>query len=252
MARSRMIRPEFFDDEKLSECSVSARLLFISMWVNSDDYGVVKGSPRWLKAQAFPYDEIPISVVEADLTSLQRIQCIIPYTHNGETYFYIRNWDKYQTVNRPSKLRNPKPPADISSRLTEHSVSTHAPLTDETETETETEKNPLSGKPDRVDEKVPFFEIIADLNRQSGKNFRASTRATREMIRARWKEGATFEDFEYIHRVKCAQWAGTDQDKFLRPETLYRPHHFESYRNERMPTSQEPPRETRTLKDLLS
>lgn len=250
MARSRMIKPEFWDDEKLAmQTSRDARLTFIGLWNHSDDYGVVKGNVTWLKNHIFPYeDSLSTQEFAGWLTELEKGAWIIPFNGSGEKFYFIRNFSKHQTVNRPSQQRNPVPPDEIL----EYSRSTHGALIDETETETETEKNPLSGKPDRVDEKVPFFEIIADLNRQSGKNFRASTRATREMIRARWKEGATFEDFEYIHRVKCAQWAGTDQDKFLRPETLYRPHHFESYRNERMPTSQEPPRETRTLKDLLS
>jgi hypothetical protein len=71
-----MIRPEFFDDEKLSECSVNARLLFIALWVNSDDYGVVKGSPLWLKSQAYPYDDFTIENVKEWLAQLEKIKCI--------------------------------------------------------------------------------------------------------------------------------------------------------------------------------
>jgi len=136
MARSRMIRPEFFDDEKLSECSVSTRLLFIALWVNSDDYGVVKGNSSWLRSQAFPYDDIPLKDINTWLIQLKKIGCILPFQSSGERYYFIRNWDRYQKVNRPSNNRNPTPPEDI---LTEGSLSTHGTITDETETETETE-----------------------------------------------------------------------------------------------------------------
>jgi predicted nucleic acid-binding protein len=44
-----MIKPEFWDDEKLATVSRDARLLFVGLWSNSDDYGVVKGHPAWLK-----------------------------------------------------------------------------------------------------------------------------------------------------------------------------------------------------------
>ena len=145
MARSRMIRPEFFDDEKLSECSVRARLLFIALWVNSDDYGVVKGNPKWLRAQAFPYDDVTSKDIQEDLESLERCHCILPFSVSDEKFYYIRNWNKYQKVNRPSKSsRNPEPPQEIFKEnlgaLTESSLSAQEVLTDETETETETEK----------------------------------------------------------------------------------------------------------------
>jgi len=58
MARIRTIKPEFWDDEKLSLVSRDARLTFIGMWTFSDDYGVVKGASVWLKSKIFPYDNI--------------------------------------------------------------------------------------------------------------------------------------------------------------------------------------------------
>jgi hypothetical protein len=57
MARTRMVKPEFWDDEKLAKVSRDARLLFIGLWSNSDDYGVVKGHPAWPKNRIFPYWE---------------------------------------------------------------------------------------------------------------------------------------------------------------------------------------------------
>lgn len=78
----------------------------------------------------------------------------------------------------------------------------------------------------------PYEEIIADLNAKSGKKFRHKSKATRESINGRWAEGFTVEDFKYVHSLKCAEWLGTSFAKFLRPETLYRPSHFEGYVNQ--------------------
>ena len=168
MARTRMIKPEFWDDEKLAKVSRDARLLFVGLWSNSDDYGVVKGHPAWLKNRIFPYDEIPLATFDGWLAELGAIRVIIPFLHNGERYFHIRNFCRHQTINRPSGTRNPAPPEtppgdpgsphgafsedsgiekgrlQEDSRgphgvLREPSMSTHGALTAQTETETETE-----------------------------------------------------------------------------------------------------------------
>lgn len=98
-----------------------------------------------------------------------------------------------------------------------------------------TERTTLSGKPD--DARVPYEDVIGYLNERSGKHYRASTEATRRMIRARFLEGYTLDDFRHVIDVKVSQWLGTEQEKYLRPETLFRPSHFESYLNEQVQQS---------------
>jgi hypothetical protein len=135
VARTRAIKPEFWDDEKLSGISKQARLFFIGMWTNSDDYGVIKGNPIWLKNKIFPYDDDKIKDIEKWLDELKSIDCIRHFKANSENFYWIRTFECHQVINRPSKAKNPQPPQGV----TEHSRSTHGVLTDETETETETE-----------------------------------------------------------------------------------------------------------------
>jgi len=113
MARIRTIKPEFWDDEKLAQLPRDARLLFIGMWNFSDDYAVVKGHPVWLKNKIFPYDEIRQQQFNEWLLSLEKMRCIIPFSHNGETYYFIRTFADHQKVDRPSQIRNPEPPENI-------------------------------------------------------------------------------------------------------------------------------------------
>ena len=89
-------------------------------------------------------------------------------------------------------------------------------------------KDSLSGKPDDV----PYDEVIDYLNEKTGKHYRSKAAATRKLIKARFADGYTLDDFRHVIDVKVSQWLGTEQDKFLRPETLFRPGHFESYLNE--------------------
>lgn len=94
-------------------------------------------------------------------------------------------------------------------------------------------KDTLSGKPDDV----PYDAVIDYLNEKTGKHYRSKAAATRKLIKARFADGYTLEDFRRVIDTKTSQWLNTDQDKFLRPETLFRPSHFESYLNEAPQTS---------------
>jgi hypothetical protein len=132
MARSRIIKPEFASDEKLARLSRDSRLTFILMWNCCDDYGVTKAHPAWLKSQIFPYDDITIKKFAEWLGELEKLRRIIPFTVNGEKYYYIPGFVIHQKVDHPSKNRNPEPPREILAKDSRD-------FRDETETETETE-----------------------------------------------------------------------------------------------------------------
>lgn len=78
-------------------------------------------------------------------------------------------------------------------------------------------------------------EIISLLNSLSGKKFSTEAEANLAPIRARLADGYKREDLEAVVRKKVTGWKGTDMEKFLRPETLFRPAKFESYLNEAEP-----------------
>ncbi|MBQ3871013.1 MAG: conserved phage C-terminal domain-containing protein [Clostridia bacterium] len=84
--------------------------------------------------------------------------------------------------------------------------------------------------------RTPIYrEIINYFNEQAGKHYSYKCDATRRFIDARLAEGRTVEDFKRVIRVKVAEWKGTEHEKYLRPETLFRPSHFESYLNQPEP-----------------
>jgi uncharacterized phage protein (TIGR02220 family) len=81
-------------------------------------------------------------------------------------------------------------------------------------------------------EEALFGEIISDLNEVLGRTGRKQWKLnddTKGKIRSRLKEGHTIEDFKHVHRVKQAEWTGTDYEKYLRPITLYSSSKFASY-----------------------
>ena len=123
MPRARMVKPELFDDEKISEISRDARLLFIGLWVQSDDYGVVKGNHKWLKSKIFPYDEISPKQFTLWIKELEAQDCIRAFRANGENYYYIRTFSQHQTINKPSHTRNPTPTEAVMSKCSSPTVA---------------------------------------------------------------------------------------------------------------------------------
>ena len=110
MARSRIIKPEFWSDEKLAKLCLQARLLYIGLWNTSDDAGTTQGHPLWLKSQIFPYDQISTTQIRRWLQDLVNLGRILPYTVKGEQYYFIPGFLKHQKIQHPSPAKNPAPP----------------------------------------------------------------------------------------------------------------------------------------------
>ena len=119
MARIRTIKPEFWTDAALMECSVSTRLLFIGTWNFADDNGNLDRSAKQIKARVFPADAIDC---EPLIQELMNHQLLIEYSVSGKKYLHIQNFTKHQVINRPSSPHCP---------LHDDSLNTHGVLTDD-------------------------------------------------------------------------------------------------------------------------
>lgn len=94
------------------------------------------------------------------------------------------------------------------------------------------ENNILSDSPNQTTCEIPYVEIIDYLNQSCNTRFKASTQKTKSLIKARWNEGFTFEDFTRVIYQKKIQWLNdSNMNKYLRPETLFGTK-FEGYLNE--------------------
>ncbi len=79
----------------------------------------------------------------------------------------------------------------------------------------------------------PFETIITDLNGRARTRFKSNSKKTRILIRARFDEGFTVDDFLRVHQIKCSEWKNNPEfSKYLRPETLYGLK-FEAYLNQK-------------------
>jgi len=92
--RARNIKPGFFKNEELAECSDKAQKLFIGLWCYADRDGRFEWRPKRIKAEIFPYDT--------------RLNINKPLTELNEHGFIFKYGD-YGLVVHFSEHQNPHP-----------------------------------------------------------------------------------------------------------------------------------------------
>ena len=94
MARARNIKPGFFKNEVLAECSPWARLVFVGLWTLADREGRLEDRPKRIKGDLFPYDAIEVDPLLQDLA---KRGFIARYAVDGVALIQIVNFTKHQT-----------------------------------------------------------------------------------------------------------------------------------------------------------
>jgi len=80
-----------------------------------------------------------------------------------------------------------------------------------------------------------YAQPILYLNEKAQRSFSVKNKSSLSLIKARFAEGRTIDDFKKVIDRKVAQWANDPKmSSFLRPETLFNANKFDSYLNERV------------------
>ena len=163
------------------------------------------------------------NTVQLALQALEQFNMVV--TDHG--YFTIAGWDEYQNIDGLEKIREQNRLRKAAQRERQKALpmsrDSHGTVTDGHGTDIEQDK-------EKEEEKELYISIVAYLNQMAGTKYKATTPKTKTAIHARLSEGFTFEDFKTVIDKKCADWIGTEWEKFLRPETLFGTK-FEGYLN---------------------
>ena len=100
MARSRNIKPGLWLNEELAEISIAARYLFPGLWCLADKDGRLEYRPKKIKAEIYPYDDIDIISLVAELHGKKFISV---YENEGQLYIQINNFKKHQNPHPKEK-----------------------------------------------------------------------------------------------------------------------------------------------------
>lgn len=110
MAKSRMVSADIRIDEEVNKWPIELRFFWIMLWGYVDDFGRGRYNARLVKADMFPLDDDATAErVERWLHGLVLSGRIVRYEVDGEPFFEIPTWSKWQKLARPAASKIPEP-----------------------------------------------------------------------------------------------------------------------------------------------
>lgn len=122
MPRSRNIKPGFFKNEQLIECSPWARLLFAGLWTLADRRGIVEDRPKRIKMELFPADNVDVDALIAELASVGLAERVTAGSYN---VVYLPGFQRHQNPHKheqPSEIPWPDSMSTVQAQC-EHGAS---------------------------------------------------------------------------------------------------------------------------------
>ncbi len=115
--RARNIKPGFYRNEDLAECSFAARLLFPGLWMLADRMGRLEYRPKRWKGEIFPYDNVDTVELFAELETHGLVKS---YESAGIKYVWIPKFSAHQIPHhREKESLIPPHPEDLGYHETE-------------------------------------------------------------------------------------------------------------------------------------
>ncbi len=106
MPRARNLKPGFFSNEDLAECTPWARLCFAGLWTLADREGRLEDRPKRIKGELFRFDTVD---VEPLLGELERFGFVVRYQIDGERFIQVSKFLEHQTPHYSEKPSVIKP-----------------------------------------------------------------------------------------------------------------------------------------------
>ena len=230
MAQKRMFDKSITNSDKFLEMPSSSQNLYFHLSMNADDDGFIDNWKSIMKMTGAKEDDLKVLVAKSYIIPFESGVIVIKHwrinnflrkdRHNQTKYI-----DEYKSLTIKDNeeyewLTNGQPSIDKNriekNRIEENNIYI------------------VEQKNDLIDDKrVLLNKIITYLNKQTGSNYKFSSKKTNDLINARLREGFTEQDFYEVIDKKTIEWKGTDFEKFLRPETLFS-NKFESYLNQKV------------------
>ena len=194
-----------------------------------------------------------VSTVRMALKTFEELEMIVLVNKT----ITIPNWGKHQSLDRLEKARKYQKiymrekrakQKELASRKSEKEVNKNSKAKNkdkagektncevDSEPNSETNVRSLEGELDLDLDKEIYRDIVSYLNEKTGKGYKYTSKATRNLIDARVKEGFKLEDFKKVIDTKAESWKNDKKmSQYLRPNTLFGTK-FESYLNEKIDT----------------
>lgn len=231
------VSTSIFDDEKIKFISclpnrdtifyIWIRLIVIAGRCNAGGYVLLTENIPYTEDMLCVFMNRSLDTIKYALDTFRRLG-MIDVDSKG---IYILNFNKHQNAEGLEKIREQtkKRVAEYRARnkLLEHNDGVTLPVTlpvtqcNATDKDREIDNNIYSQN---------ALKVLSYLNEKTGRRYRVT-----KYIEARLQDGATVEECKSVIDTKITDSYFIQNPKFLNPETLFRPNHFDRYRNESLP-----------------
>ena len=229
MAKKRMISLQITDSDDFLEMPLSTQALYFHLLQRTDDEGFTNGVKKVMRM---------IGAREDDLKMLIGKRFVLAFESG---VVVIKHWLIHNTIRADRIL--PTVHIKEKGQLTLNEFNAYTERLEQPTDIVETNVGIGLGLDldldidldieDIVEETstVPYQKIISYLNQRIGTSYKATSKEMQRLVKARFKQGFTLEDFYKVIDIKYNEWFKTDMSKYLRPSTLFGTK-FESYLNQ--------------------
>jgi len=195
MPRSRLLKPAFFMNDTLAECSPLARLLFAGLWCHADREGRLEDRPARLRVQILPYDDCNVDELLDELASCSDMDgapsFLVRYEHGHGKYLQILNFSKHQRphIKEPDSII--PAPDKVSAGLVQGECKVSASIVQGQDMRLRVKGKGLRVK-DTDTDAIPYDEIQKLWNETAASggciHSRSLNASLKAAIKARWTE----------------------------------------------------------------
>lgn len=241
------ITTDIFDDEKMYAIETQQdgqlieliwfKLLCLAGKCNNHGFLMINNKIAYTDEMLATIFRIDIGNVQRALLLFQQLEMI----EVVENAYMIANWEKHQSGATLEKIKEQNRERQKRFRdkqkqlLLEEKEESNVTVTSQSNVNCSISISNNINKKDNI----PYIDIIDYLNKLTGKNYKSTTKKTKDCIKARWNEGFTLDDFKRVIDIKSKAWGNDPRmEMYLRPETLFGTK-FEGYLNEGCKMQQE-------------
>lgn len=233
MAEKRMFTKKIVDSDAFLDMPLSAQCLYFHLNMRADDDGFINNPKKIQRMIGASDDDLKLLIAKRFILVFENGVIVIKHwrMHNTlrkDRYNPTQYQEQYKELSLKDNGSYTEKPLEIPAEI-------HAELTDGNQMATTWQPDGNHLVPQySIDkysiDKDSYIYIVEYLNQKAGTKYKHTTKKTHSLIHARLSEGFSVDDFKTVIDKKCAEWLGTDMEKFLRPETLFGTK-FESYLN---------------------
>ena len=225
MAKKRMVSLQIIDSDDFLEMPLSSQALYLHLLARADDEGFTNGVKKVMRMIGCREDDLKMLIGKRFVLAFKSGVVVIKHwlIHNN-----IRNDRIIPTVHIKEKgtlmLNDVNGYTEVLEQPTvkgQRSIDLGLDL-----------DIGLDIVKDIVVDDIPYQLIITYLNQKLGTSYKANSVETKKLIKARFNQKFTLEDFYKVIDIKYAQWDKTDMAQYLRPITLFGTK-FETYLNQK-------------------